>query len=97
MSIFKQGDEIIYIPYHANGDKNHPDCERGFVTSIKGDTIFCRFYIKNGKSDFYGLRTIANSEGCNHRDLYFVATMSSQTKKILEIMRSNSEKFGFVE
>jgi hypothetical protein len=47
---FKPKDQIIYIPYHADGDETHRDCEYGFVTSIKeaADSmiIFCRFWYK---------------------------------------------------
>lgn len=28
------GDRVIYIPSHAHGDRNHPDCERGTVSSL---------------------------------------------------------------
>ena len=28
---FKKGDRVIYIPHHAKGDKNHPDCQHGVV------------------------------------------------------------------
>jgi hypothetical protein len=52
------GTQIIYIPRHANGDENHPDCERGFVTTAKNDTVFCRYWRK----DLTDLRTKANSE-----------------------------------
>lgn len=30
---FKKGDRVIYIPNHANGDRNHKDCEHGIVKS----------------------------------------------------------------
>ncbi len=28
---FKKGDRVIYVPNHANGDRNHPDCEHGVI------------------------------------------------------------------
>lgn len=31
---FKPGDRVIYVPNHANGDRRHPDCEHGVVTSV---------------------------------------------------------------
>lgn len=59
--MLKPGDQIIYIPTHAKGDKNHPDCELGFVTSIPLDSksAFCRYW---SKYDSDALRTTANSE-----------------------------------
>lgn len=67
---WEPGDQIIYMPSHANGDLNHPDCERGFVMSMgRNDLCFCRFWHKGlvGKS----LRTIANSEAVSSRDLIY--------------------------
>lgn len=57
---FKLKDQIAYIPTHANGDIEHPDVEHGFVTSVLGDTVFCRYW---SKSHPRYLRTTANSEG----------------------------------
>lgn len=64
MTNFSAGDPIIYVPMHAEGDINHPDCERGFVSSVKPGIVFCRFFYPNGE-----LRTTSCSEGCNPRDL----------------------------
>lgn len=56
--MLKRGDQIIYVPPHADGNLTHPDCEQGFVTSTKDNVAFCRYFSK-----FYsGLRTLANSE-----------------------------------
>lgn len=62
----KRSTQIIYIPSHANGDKNHEDVEEGFVTSVQGNSAFCRYW---SKQDRYQLRTKANSEATNKRDL----------------------------
>ncbi len=43
--ILTRGTQIIYVPNHAEGDVNHPDCEEGFVTSVKGDVAFCRYWL----------------------------------------------------
>lgn len=42
---FKPGDWVVYVPGHALGDKFHPDCERGTVTSIKEEAglVFVRY------------------------------------------------------
>lgn len=91
-----QGDEIIYLPGHADGNIDHPDCERGFVTSIRNGTVFCRFFAKNGHSDFYGLRTVANSEGCNPVDLRFIHNATQRTKIILEVMQKSPDIYGYI-
>ena len=64
MEGLKPGTQIVYIPTHAEGNENHPDCESGFVTSVRGDIAFCRYW-RNGiePSGYYSeLRTTANSE-----------------------------------
>ena len=55
-----RGTQILYVPMHAHGDTNHPDVEAGFVTSQRGDTVFCRYWSKHTPGE---LRTKANSEG----------------------------------
>ena len=55
----KVGTQVIYVPTHAEGDLAHPDCEEGFITSIKGDHAFCRYWSKYHLGE---LRTKANSE-----------------------------------
>lgn len=61
-----RGMQVIYIPDHAEGDENHPDCEFGFVTSVRGDVAFCRYWRKGHPGE---LRTVANSEGTPIRNL----------------------------
>lgn len=58
---FKRGDQIVYIPNHANGDVLHPDCEFGFVmnTPTQKEYCWCRYWYKNKPGM---LRTTANSE-----------------------------------
>lgn len=40
---FKEGDFVKYVPYHAQGDPTHKDCEDGIVTSVVHRTVFVRF------------------------------------------------------
>ena len=35
---FKKGDKVTYVPSHAHGDTNHPDCENGVVSSVEAGT-----------------------------------------------------------
>ena len=55
------GDQIAYVPMHAEGDLHHPDTEYGFVTSVKVDNAlaFCRYWHKGNPGK---LRTTLNSE-----------------------------------
>ena len=59
--LLKRGTQIIYVPSHANGDTEHPDCDRGFITSCKDDaeSCFCRYWRKGEPGT---LRTHLNSE-----------------------------------
>jgi len=59
-----RGQQIIYVPNHARSrlvPTDHPDCERGFVTSmdVHGHHAFCRYWSKYPP---FNLRTLANSE-----------------------------------
>ena len=56
---FYRGMQIAYIPTHCNGDITHPDVELGFVTSVRGEYAFCRYWSKFSEGE---LRTKANSE-----------------------------------
>lgn len=42
---FPAGKHVRYVPYHAEGDTSHLDCENGIVSSVRGTTIFVRFSI----------------------------------------------------
>ena len=55
-----RGTQILYVPMHAHGDTQHPDVETGFVTSVRGEVVFCRYWSKYTPGE---LRTKANSEG----------------------------------
>ena len=59
MMALTRGTQILYVPMHAHGDTNHPDCEAGFVTSVRGDVAFCRYWSRSTPGE---LRTKANSE-----------------------------------
>lgn len=64
----ERGTQIVYIPMHADGP-SHPDCEFGFVTSIKTKVaslfgtepamVYCRYWRKGKLGE---LRTTCNSE-----------------------------------
>ena len=63
----ERGDQIAYIPGHARGiGLGHKDVEFGFITGVRLNNIFCRFW---SRADSLVLRTTSCSEGCNVRDL----------------------------
>ena len=71
--MFERGDQIAYIPHHVSGDVEHPDVELGFVTSVDGDRVWCRFW---RKGEIGKLRTIANSELVMQSDLVHYQSVS---------------------
>jgi hypothetical protein len=86
----KRGDQIAYIPDHAKEEGvTHKDVEFGFVSSVSpydNEIIFCRYWSKfvNGQ-----LRTTANSEATNIRDLVPYKSMPDELvqSKLKEIER----------
>ena len=78
----KRGDQIAYIPDHAKETGlDHPDVEFGFVNSIShfnNETIFCRYWLKGKPGK---LRTTANSEATNIRDLVLHNSVSVEVIK----------------
>lgn len=36
---FSVGQHVRYVPYHAQGNAAHPDCENGIVTSIRTHSL----------------------------------------------------------
>ena len=84
----KPGTQIIYQPKHVK-TLDHPDCEKGFVTSIAPDRLsaFCRYWNYDGSD----LRTKANSEATWLNDLIIENTHPQ--KKVDEwIKKINEEK-----
>jgi len=43
-SDFKQGDHVLYVPHHAEGNSSHPSCERGVVSSVSETVVFVKYY-----------------------------------------------------
>jgi len=72
---FEPRDQIAYIPLHASGDIKHPDVELGFVTSVRDDTAFCRYWSKWEQGE---LRTKANSEGTPIAQLVYHVSTSQE-------------------
>lgn len=34
---FSVGEQVVFIPNHADGDRWHPDCELGIVSTVNGE------------------------------------------------------------
>lgn len=90
--MYKRGDQIAYIPDHANGDLAHPDTEMGFVMKYNknGGGYFCRFWFKYSPGR---LRTVANSELVYPRNLIPYKSIDDRTvwetiNNILDILDS---------
>jgi len=43
LSRFKPLTRVRYVPYHAHGDKYHPDCEDGKVSHYNELFVFVKF------------------------------------------------------
>jgi hypothetical protein len=75
----KRGSQIAYIPDHAKElGIDHPDVEYGFVNSISpvdNETIFCLYWLQGTPGK---LRTTANSEATNIRDLILYDMVSPE-------------------
>jgi hypothetical protein len=41
---FEPGDDVLYVPHHVNNDRQHPDCEKGLVSSISSKFVFVRYW-----------------------------------------------------
>jgi hypothetical protein len=37
------GRAVICVPFHARGDRTHPGCERGVITSFNDSYVFVRY------------------------------------------------------
>lgn len=51
----KPGMNVRYVPYHADGEIGHSDCETGVVSSVSESYIFVRF----------GLAGTGTAQACN--------------------------------
>lgn len=92
------GTQVVYVPLHAHGDKNHKDCEYGFITQDIGkELVFCRFFCNDkyprGNDAFPPLRTLSNSESVarEHLELH-ERVLQSYVQGILESLGYASQE-----
>ena len=38
-----KGERVRYIPHHAHGDANHPDCQSGVISSTNDKWVFVKY------------------------------------------------------
>ena len=80
--IIESGDRVIYVPTHAEGNINHPDCEYGIVKSWNKRGIFVN-YVRNGIPQM-------TAELTDPRDLYLEGK-GEGTISVLEIFNKLNE------
>lgn len=51
-----RGSQVAFVPARANGNLAHESVEYGFVTSVRGNIAFCRYWDWDGS-----LRTLYGS------------------------------------
>lgn len=61
----KTSKRVRYVPGHAHGDKHHPDCEDGIVSSIGSAFVFVKFQKSITRHGFDG----ATAQACSVEDL----------------------------
>lgn len=71
-ALFKYGDRVRYVPYHANGDAQDPSCEDGTVSSQNGTFVFVRFDRQVKVLGWSG----TTSQGCDPQCLMFLGFRS---------------------
>lgn len=74
---FAPGEQIAYVPLHADGDLNHPDVEFGFVERLSySDVYSCRYW---RKGELGVLRTVANGEATPAENMMSVWSVPQAT------------------
>jgi hypothetical protein len=58
---------VRYLPGHANGNPDHPDCEDGIVTSFNQHSVFVRFKSKSNPNEYQ-----IQPQGCDRSDLIWL-------------------------
>lgn len=74
---YKTGERVIYVPNHADGDHNHPDCEHGAVSSSNHRFVFVRF---DKDVANYGWDN-ASGKACDPNNLICVSEMTTNQKE----------------
>jgi hypothetical protein len=62
---FSPGMRVLYVPHHAQGNINHPDAERGTVSSTTDKYVFVKFDKHLNRHGWDG----TTSQACDPGDL----------------------------
>lgn len=62
---FEPGDDVTYMPSQAHGDRYHPDCEQGRVSSVNDKYVFVKFNAKVARLGWEG----TTAEACDPNTL----------------------------
>lgn len=62
---FKPQQRVRYVPWHADGDQGHKDCEDGTVSSVSDRCVFVRFDEQVARLGWSG----TTSQSCDPRTL----------------------------
>ncbi len=62
---FDSGMRVRYVPHHAHGDRFHPDCQDGRVSSRNTSVVFVRFDKQVNRIGWVN----ATAEACSPEDL----------------------------
>ena len=68
-------DAVVYVPTHAKGNRAHPDCEYGVITSFNDRVVFVR-YGKNTESQGTDRADLFWQDEKSHCDDYYIANKS---------------------
>lgn len=89
----KRGMVVYYVPKHAQRTSIRgytmpsfvaEGVERGFITSVSEDFVFCRYFEK--KRNGFDLRTVANSEATSPEDLWSAPATESSQKEVDKLL-----------
>lgn len=59
---------VRYVPFHAHGDRTHPDCEDGSISTFNDNTVFVKFDKKLVRHGWDG----TTSEACDPESLILI-------------------------
>lgn len=79
VSDFKSGDAVRYVPLHAEGKLNHPDCESGIVSSTNSKYVFVKFQKQIER--FSGDMDAVTAQSCDPEDLIFESDILAEDGK----------------
>ena len=87
----------LYVGKQIVFDDGNREPEHGIVSSWNSKPVFCRFFRDERPLKLKEIRTIANSEACEYSQLWAFPLPQEKIDSIVAEMRSDPEKYGWVE